>query len=612
MLKRRQGGNGTRGNIQVCAGLSPTKIPNITENDIPYTSNSHINLKCETEKQFTFNEINDRQVYETILKLDRNKGPGIDEFNIKCLKYIADIISPHLTILFNTSILEGQYPDLFKISICIPIFKGGNLNHEDPINYRPISILNGLNKVFERIMHDQMTYHLETHKLLPWGCKDIKIEPELLPVNSQQFKDSTNTQPGARLDVSARGIFSRFERSFCDIRVTYPNCLSNIGKPIADIYVEHQNQKKDEYEERVIESEKGSFVPLIFTTSGGMSPDCKTFFKRVAKLTAGKNKEHLPHVTNHIRTGLRFAILRSTLIGIRGERGKVKYSIKYNIKMSDISLNIVPTVKSYECRWKYDLFVFLDLTEFLWFYVLLCMYLVLWHLPSHHWYSIYIKHKLLPYFQYGYRKQHNIGQAILDYTHTINNNLKQNYTSISIFMDLSKAFDTVNRHILCNKLKKLGFDTNSCKLIENYMTNRKFCFKNEKEYYNLEHGVLQGSILGPLLFLIYIYDMKHIAPNNKVIVYADDTTVIVKGRNVLEAIQHSNDIVDRFLLYFNQNKLSINPDKTNYTVYQPRTSENKYTPAHLIMNNKKLEHVKVASRLLHYGWTVPRFFFYFF
>ena len=78
--------------------------------------------------------------------------------------------------------------------------------------------------------------------------------------------------------------------------------------------------------------------------------------------------------------------------------------------------------------------------------------------------------------------------------------MKQKYTSISIFMDLSKAFDTVDRHILCNKLRKLGFDYNSYKLIEHYMTNRKFCFKNEKEYYNLEYGVPQGSILGPLLF----------------------------------------------------------------------------------------------------------------
>ena len=74
-----------------------------------------------------------------------------------------------------------------------------------------------------------------------------------------------------------------------------------------------------------------------------MSPDCKTFFKKIAKLNAGKNKESLPHVINHIRT------LRSTLIGIQGEHGKVKNVLKYNFKMSNISLNLVLNVNSYEC-----------------------------------------------------------------------------------------------------------------------------------------------------------------------------------------------------------------------------------------------------------------------
>ena len=103
------------------------------------------------------------------------------------------------------------------------------------------------------------------------GCKDVQIEPELLPVDPKKFSKRTNTQPGARLDVSARGVWSQFERSFYDIRVTHPNCLSNIGKPVADIYVEHQKAKKSEYEERVLQSEKASFTPLIFTTSGGMA-----------------------------------------------------------------------------------------------------------------------------------------------------------------------------------------------------------------------------------------------------------------------------------------------------------------------------------------------------
>ena len=181
------------------------------------------------------------------------------------------------------------------------------------------------------------------------GCKDVRTEPDLLPVDPRKFKRRTNTQAGARLDVSARGVWSTFERSFYDVRVTHPNCLSNVGKPVADIYIEHQNSKKLEYEERVIESEKGSFTPLIFTTSGGMGPECSMFYKRIAELTAAKKNEQYGIVMNYMRTRLRFAILRSTLIGIRGERGRSNKNTN-DISLDDISLNIMPILDSYECR----------------------------------------------------------------------------------------------------------------------------------------------------------------------------------------------------------------------------------------------------------------------
>ena len=103
-------------------------------------------------------------------------------------------------------------------------------------------------------------------------------------------------------------------------------------------------------------------------------------------------------------------------------------------------------------------------------------------------------------------------------------------------MDLSKAFDTVDKNILLTKLENLGFNNSSRQLLLNYMTNRDFCFKEDtKTRYTLEYGVPQGSILGPLLFIMYTHDMKHICPLDKTIVYADDTTVIISGRNLSEA-----------------------------------------------------------------------------
>ena len=99
-------------------------------------------------------------------------------------------------------------------------------------------------------------------------CRDVVLEPKLMPVDPNRYKDSTNTQPEARLDIAATGFHSTFERTYFDVRVTHPGCDSNIYKSLPQIYKEHEDLKKRTYEERIRESEKGSFTPLIFTTSG--------------------------------------------------------------------------------------------------------------------------------------------------------------------------------------------------------------------------------------------------------------------------------------------------------------------------------------------------------
>ena len=132
------------------------------------------------------------------------------------------------------------------------------------------------------------------------------------------------------------------------------------------------------------------------------------------------------------------------------------------------------------------------------------------------------------------------------------------------------------------------------------MDNRKFSFKdNQGKHYDLKYGVPQGSILGPLLFILYTNDMSNITVNNKVIVYADDTTVLITGRNLTEAKQHCNDILERFYLYFSLNKLSINPTKTKYIVYKPKLKsyENKKklrdtTGTVIMMSDTKLQEVE--------------------
>ena len=123
--------------------------------------------KNTSKYQFDFNKITELQIYELILKLDSTKGPGTDNLDIKSLKSIANVISNHLTSLFNESLLTGIYPQCFKIAKCVPIYKGTPLNPSDPVNYRPISILTAINKVFERILHNQLAKYIEINELIP-------------------------------------------------------------------------------------------------------------------------------------------------------------------------------------------------------------------------------------------------------------------------------------------------------------------------------------------------------------------------------------------------------------------------------------------------------------
>ena len=175
-------------------------------------------------------------------------------------------------------------------------------------------------------------------------CKDVRIEPELLPIGDIPV-DCTNKAEKARLDVSAVGIFGPMERTFLDVRVTHANCATYRDKKISKIYEEHEKEKKKSYNQRVVQVEKASFTSLIFTTSGGMAPECTRYHKKVAQLISRKTKEEYSKVMNHLRTRIRFTILKSTLLAVRGERGK-PYRRKENI--TELCFNTIPEKSSVE------------------------------------------------------------------------------------------------------------------------------------------------------------------------------------------------------------------------------------------------------------------------
>jgi len=141
------------------------------------------------------------------------------------------------------------------------------------------------------------------------------------------------------LDIFARGLWNSSEETFFDIRITHPTSQSYFGKSLAEVYQQHEKEK-DKYNQRVIDMEKSSFNPLVFTTTVGMAPECNRINKRLAEKIAEKRREPYAFVITYIRTKLRFAHLRSTLAAIRGFRSK--RSDVHLQDLTDIDFSLIP------------------------------------------------------------------------------------------------------------------------------------------------------------------------------------------------------------------------------------------------------------------------------
>ena len=174
------------------------------------------------------------------------------------------------------------------------------------------------------------------------GCTDVMIEPPLLNTAGAILRSGSNISDGARLDVSARSVWNPLERASLDIRVFHAQAQSNRDhKTIARMYQHHENLKKIAYNDRVLQIEKGVFTPVVFSTAGGMGKEAQSLIQRIAERCARKCGQRYSDTISHIRRRLRFDLLRTTIIALRGHRGKPTVVAP---TIAELDVNLIPDV----------------------------------------------------------------------------------------------------------------------------------------------------------------------------------------------------------------------------------------------------------------------------
>ena len=155
----------------------------------------------------------------------------------------------------------------------------------------------------------------------------------------------------------------------------------------------------------------------------------------------------------------------------------------------------------------------------------------------------------------------------------LHNALDQGNIAITCFLDLKKAFDTVNHSILISKLYKYGIRGPTLEWFKSYLSNRQQyvqIHKTKSDTKPITCGIPQGSILGPLLFIIYINDLAQVSEILFTILFADDTTVTIQGDNESVLINTLNIELEKLNNWLQTNKLTINVSKSHYMIFHRR------------------------------------------
>ena len=184
--------------------------------------------------------------------------------------------------------------------------------------------------------------------------------------------------------------------------------------------------------------------------------------------------------------------------------------------------------------------------------------------------------------QFGFRSELSTCMALLELVNKLAASVDAGEITVGLFIDLAKAFDTVDHSILLSKLQHYGIRGTALEWFRSYSSDRRQCVTidgHESGFASIKCGVPQGSILGPVLFLLYINDLGYVSKILQCVMFADDTNMFLTGKSVDIIEKQFNSELVVINEWFMANRLSLNLDKTS-----------------IIFGNKKHDDIKICFR----------------
>ena len=213
--------------------------------------------------------------------------------------------------------------------------------------------------------------------------------------------------------------------------------------------------------------------------------------------------------------------------------------------------------------------------------------------------SFFDRFQVISQFQFGFRKKHSTELALTYFLNKASKALDERLYFISTFIDLSKAFDTIDHAILISKLSYYGIRGKMLSLIIDYLSNRQQTVQfggSSSSLLPVTCGVPQGSILGPLLFSIYLNDLPYVSQDLQTIMFADDTTFYLSSNSIDAATMTMNSELGLISEWMKVNKLSLNISKTNCMSFTLDHSKRNDT-LHIAIDGQTIDTVKETKFL---------------